>query len=521
MQKLSKGENGNNMKFNFAKFKKTNNIYLPAAILIGILIVVNFLSYQIFYRLDLTENKDYSISPATKNIAANVDDVINIKAYFSSELPSQLVNLRQEVSDILEEYANYSKGKIKVEFIDPKQNSDTEQQVGALGIPQLQFNVLEKDKYQVVTGYLGMQIKYGDKSEVIQVIDSTKNLEYQVTTAIKKLTSKTQPVVAFWQNNGAVDPTKEMTEAYKSLSAIYDLRTVDFAKDKKIDDAINTLIIAGPTEKFTDGELKAIDAFVMRGGSLLVMAEGVKISDSFTADKNDLGLNKILEKYGVKLNNDLVLDISSGIATFTQGYIRFALSYPMWPKVVKEGFDQNNAAVAKLESLILPWASSLNILDDKKDGLNISYLAKTTNSAWLETDSFNLNPQTITKPASTSQYDLALFLSGNFSSAFGQSSTAPARLAVVGNSNFIKDSFLQSSPDNLLFFQNLVDSLTLDQDLINIRSKGITDRPLKEISDGTKMFIRYANIFSLTILVIAFGVIRYFLRRRSTSSDKK
>ena len=105
---------------NFNKlFNKTNSTAL-IIIVIGILAVVNFFSYNIFYRLDLTQNKDYSISKASKKTVADLKDIVNIKAYFSANLPTQYINLRQEVGDILEEYANYSGGKVKVEFIDPE-----------------------------------------------------------------------------------------------------------------------------------------------------------------------------------------------------------------------------------------------------------------------------------------------------------------------------------------------------------------------------------------------------------------
>src|SRR5271169_1628798 len=128
------------MSLNKNLLNKTN-LGISAVIVIGILAVINFFSYSIFYRWDLTQNKDYSISSISKNTVANLDDVVNIKAYFSENLPSQYLNLRQEVGDILDEYSSYSKGKIKVEFIDPKDDPDTQSALEAAGIPQLQFNV--------------------------------------------------------------------------------------------------------------------------------------------------------------------------------------------------------------------------------------------------------------------------------------------------------------------------------------------------------------------------------------------
>ncbi len=104
------------MNLNKKSIVKANSA-LTILIVIGILAVINFFSYQLFYRFDLTQNKDYSISKASKEMVKGLDDIVNIKVYFSKNLPTQYINLPQEVGDLLDEYANYSGGKIKTEFI--------------------------------------------------------------------------------------------------------------------------------------------------------------------------------------------------------------------------------------------------------------------------------------------------------------------------------------------------------------------------------------------------------------------
>lgn len=505
------------MKFKInKKFLNKANLGLTVVIVIGILAVLNFFSYQIFYRWDLTANKDYSISKASKKTSEDLDDVVNIRAYFTENLPSQYINLRQEVRDILDEYANYSGGKVRVEFIDPKDNEELQRELYLSGIPELQFNVLEKDKYQVVKGYLGMVIQYGDKKEAIPVVQSTENLEYQITLAIKKVTNKVDAKVGLVTSNKTASLDSDISEAHKKLAELYQVREIDLKKEKNIDKEIKTLIIIGPTEKFEENELKMLDRFLMQGGSLLFLVDGVKIEEGLRAQANEVGLDKLLESYGIKLSHDLIADIYSGVASFSQGFVTFSTNYPLWPKVVKEGFDQNNAAVAKLESLVLPWASSVEILSDKIDKENqVWHLAKTTNKASRQTDSYDLNPEgNFFSGSQRGQYDLAAAIFGKFKSAYEQDLNGKGRLIVVGDSDFIKDRFTRGIPDNLLFFQNLVDSLSLDEDLINIRSKGVSERPIKEIGDTAKMAIRYGNIFGLTVIVVAFGLVRYFMRKR-------
>lgn len=497
------------------------NGVLLMAIVIGILVVLNFFSYQIFYRWDLTANKDYSISRASKQSVNQLDDLVIIKGYFSQELPSQYLGLRQEVGDILDEYQNYANGKIRVEFIDPKDNKELEQELQIKGIPQLQFNVLEKDKYQVVNGYLGILVQYGDKSEAIPVIQDTSNLEYQITSIIKKLTAEEMPLIGFATGNGALDPDKEISRAHEELSKIYRVESFDLSSGD-IPAEVNTLIIAGPKEEFKEEQLKAIDAFLMRGGSILFLLDGVRVEKNLSAQKNDIGLDKLLADYGLKLNHDLVLDVVSGTASFNQGFITFTINYPFWPKITATGFDRDNAAVAKLESLILPWPSSIEVIGDKiAAGNKVSYLVKTSDKSWLESDNFNLNPQ---QPSGASgvmgQHNLAVSIFGKFNSAYGQGSTDQGRLILVSDSDFVVDNFLTGPGDNLVFFQNLVDSLSLDEELINIRSKGISDRPIKELAAGSKALVRYLNIFGLTVVVVGLGLIRYFLRRKSRFSDE-
>src|SRR3989344_8692869 len=178
-------------------FKRQYTLSTQIIIVIGIIAALNFLSYQIFTRFDLTQGKIYSLSDISKATAANLNDIVNIKAYFSAELPPQFMNVRQETKDILAEYQNYAPQKLRVEFIDPKDNLELQQKLQILGIPQLQFNILENEKYQVINGFLAIVVSFGDKQQAIPVVSDTKNLEYQLTSAIKKVTADAFPELAF------------------------------------------------------------------------------------------------------------------------------------------------------------------------------------------------------------------------------------------------------------------------------------------------------------------------------------
>ena len=508
--------------------KKLKNILQKADlgmsifIVVGIVIVINFFSYQFFLRLDLTENKDYTISEASKKSLKELDDIVNIKVYFSKYLPSELTNLPQDVEDILEEYNVYSNGNVRYEFVDPDSLENPDRELAMMGIPIIQFNIIEKDKKQLVKGFLGISIQHGDRSEVLPVVEYTNNLEYQLTMAIKKVATEDMPVVGILTSNKTLNIDKEIGVAYQELKRLYDVQSVDLSsEDSEIASDINTLIILGPKEEFSEEQMKKIDNFLISGKSLLVLLDGIDVADGLIPSENISNLHNFLENYGVRVNKNLVLDSSAGRAQFSAGFFTFSSSYPLWPKVEPEGFDKNNAAVAKLETLLLPWVSSLDVIDEKiSDENKISYLVKSTYESWIQDGKANLDPQQQFVPTGDQgEKNLAVSVFGKFRSAYGDQETDSGRLIVVGDSDFMTDGFLRQSADNLTFFQNIVDSLSLDEDLINIRSKGVTSRPIKKMDSTMIALIRYFNIFGMTILVVIFGMLRYFLRRRGKFAD--
>jgi gliding-associated putative ABC transporter substrate-binding component GldG len=485
-------------------FKKSNN-YLTILIIIAILACINLVSYKLSFRIDMSENNDFSISKASKEAIKDLDDIVNIKVYFSDDLPARFITLKQEIGDILSEYENYSNKKIKVNYLDP--NEMEERDLYMLGIPALQFNVLEKDKYQVVKGYLGMSIEYGNKKEVISVVESTESFEYRLTLAIKKVISEEMASIAFY-----AEEKGEYSVILEELKKIYSVSEPDLKSENDSFEFIDVLILADIKEDLGEEVLKKIDEFVVNGGKLMLISDGVVIEQGLIPSANQPDLYGLLENYGIKINNDLVLDERSGIASFSTGFFNVSINYPFWPKIEKSGFNQNISAVSGLETIILPWVSSLN----KVEGKNIimTDLVNSSSKSWKEKDNFDLNPQ---RQFSSSSYEssvLAALYEGEFKSIYGAEESDKGEIIVVADSEFPRDNFINQSPDNLIFFQNLVDSLGLDEDLIKIRSKGISERPIKELDDSWKTTIRYLNVFGITILVIVFGVTRYFIRRR-------
>ena len=158
-------------------------------IVTGILIAVNVIAQRFFFRLDLTEDRRYSIAPATRAVLEGMDDVVNIDTYFSRNLPPYLINLRRQVEDTLDEYRAYSGGMLHVEFKEPGGDPFTLEKLRTLGIPQVQLEILEKDQFRMTNVYLGIALLYGGRKEVIPVVQDTSRLEYELTGALVRLMS--------------------------------------------------------------------------------------------------------------------------------------------------------------------------------------------------------------------------------------------------------------------------------------------------------------------------------------------
>jgi ABC-2 type transport system permease protein len=526
------------------KVKYSTNLILLVIIMFAILVVINFIASKKFARLDLTQKKEFTISESTKEILRNLDDIVTIKAYFSKELPSYLINLNGQVKDILSEYKAYAKGNLNVSFIDPGDDEKLQNELRFMGIPQVQLQVVNKDKAEVMKAYLGMAVMYGDKKQAIPVVQSTDTLEYDLTSAVVKVTNPEEKGIAFLKGHDEKDLEKDFSELKKELEKQYTVTSQETKKGIKIPPNIKTLIVAGPKKPLTDRDKYEIDQFIMNGGKVIFMLDAISREESaLQANPLSTNLEDLLVNYGVRTNQDLVLDRSNANASFSSGYITYSLPYPFWVKIIKQFMSSDNPIVSSLESLVFPWTSSIDVLQDKIEGINVTELAKSSTYGWNVTGNFDLNPQQQFQKSADAQkqYDLAVILSGKFKSFFaGKNIPAPevdpnekdaqkppddskretlaeckdpTQIIVIGNSDFPTTPFIRQFQGNAIFFLNMIDWLTLGDKLINIRSRGIVERPLKETTDKEKATIKNLNIYGVSFLVILFGIFKYLMRK--------
>ena len=526
----------------------TNTLAL-AIVLFVILVIINGLSKKAFKRLDLTESKRYTISKSTKKLLGQLDDIVRVEAYFS-EAPDQVKLIKDEVKDMLDEYDAFASGNLQIEFINPTEDDDLKQKLRMKGIPEIQVQVREKDKIEVRNAYMGLAIVYGDKQEVIPVIQKTTTLEYDLTSAILKTTRKEAKTVGFLEGHDEVDIYGQGFENLRrELGKQYTLRKIDVSQGSSIEGDVSTLIVAGPQSPLQANEKYEIDQFLMNGGKIVFLVDAVKMAPgSIQASPLSTGLTDLLSHYGIQLGNNLVQDISHDNLTYSQGgFMTITRPYPFFIKVLKsyqystgstsEGFPADSVATSGLDSLVLPWSTSLSVV--AKEGISTTIMAKTSNQAWTAQAPYNLDPTRMFTPPSSvkNSYPVAVLLAGEFTSFYagkeipsasngdGEEDTEnknkdrktvekspPTQIVVVGTSQFLR----QPRVDGLTFFQNSIDYITLGSSLIGIRSKQISDRSFKtDPSTFARLTIKVLCIGAIPLLVALFGLFRFFSRMRA------
>lgn len=518
-------------------------------LIFGILVLVNFLSSRRFVRFDLTEDKRYTVSKATKDVIRNLDDIVTITTYFSSE-PARVAQIHRGIRDVLDEYKAYSK-RLQIDYVDPIDLDDGEkQELRFKGIQEVQINVPGKDKLEIANVFMAISVGYSGKEEVLPIVQSTTNLEYELTSSIVKVTTKEAKTVGFLTGHDEYDinaqdqRNQQLRQLLdKNAQGQYNITPVDLQTGEPVDASVTTLIVAGPKQVLTEREKYEIDQFIMRGGRAIFLIDPITMqARTLQGAPLATGLNDMLEHYGVKLGNNLVGDrrfhdtvqLQQGNMTFIQPYIYFV-------KVIKPNFSKEHAITNQLEELTLPWTSSVEILT--KEGITGTALAKTSEFGQSFQGAYNLMPGNPIPPTDAQAYSVAASLEGKFKSFYADkeipstetpattddendsdtsdqtentddrttiTESAETQIIVVGTAQFLP----QLNRNSLDFFLNCIDWLTLGDTLIGIRSHTITDRPLVETSELAKNSIKYICTIGISLLVILFGLIRYLIKGR-------
>jgi ABC-type uncharacterized transport system involved in gliding motility auxiliary subunit len=506
-----------------------------AAVLV-ILVAINLLGGFFKARSDLTQNKLYTLSAGTRKILDKLDTPVEIRFYFSKDNASVPVPLRtyaQQVEDLLAEYQQYSRGKIKVVKFDPKPDSDAEDSANLDGIEGQNLNLTDKI-------YLGAAISSLDSKTTIPYLspDRENLLEYDLSRAISSVANPKKSVIGVMsalpvmgreaqpmmmrQRQQSMEPWIFLTE----LKENYAVREIPLTA-ATIDDDVSVLVVVHP-DGISDQAQFAIDQFLLRGGKMVALLDPYSFVEARMAGpyggagKYSSTLSKLLPAWGIQFSDTKAV-ADPLFATQIQRENE-QQSDPTILSVTSDGINKEDALGAAINDLLLPFAGAFT--GKPAEGLKEDILVKSSAQAGLiDTSLLEAGGDQVrrTLKADHISYPIAIRLSGKFKTAFPQGappqskdqteaspSPTPAAGAspsprpkaealkeakadgvvlLIGDSDFAYDQIagraqqvmtqtvFVPSNGNLNFIQSSIEQLAGDSNLIGIRSRSSGNRP--------------------------------------------
>ncbi len=513
--------------------------------IIGSLILLNILGQRYFGRLDLTRDRQFTLSSATVDTLRELDDPLTVRAYFTKDLPAPFSTNARYVRDLLEEYYNAADGNLSYEIIDPmaeeteedkekkkdvrqdifgravREPTSVERELGGLGITPVQVRVNEGDNLEVKRAYMGISLSHGGEREAIPVVQDTAGLEYDLTTLIRKLAREDRPKVALLTGHDMPDTRSELGRALGLLSQLYDVSMLNMSETAAVPEETDVVLVVSPRTPLSEDELRAIDSFVVNGGSLAAFVDAVNPDlQTMQSTEADHGMSALLETYGVRIDPGLVLDAESATISVArqQGFMRIQqpVRYPFLPQ--PEALDSDHPLTRGIASVVFPFMSPLAIVTGAGAGVAVDAqtLVRSSAKSWVHEPPYDLSPfrrWTTADVGQQGERTLIAALSGVLPSHYGvtpDGEAAESRVVVAGGGMFIADQFFAQGNEALLL--NILDWLVRDDALLAVRSRGLKAAPLDEVSDASRTLIKYGNIIGVPLFLVLYGLFRW--RRR-------
>ncbi len=491
-----------------------------------LLIAINFIIGTWRLRVDLTDEKAYTLSEGTKKILSKLDTPVKIRFYFSrgEETPVFFKNYAQRVEDLLSEFKQASKGKITIEKYDPQPDTDAEDAANADGIDPQPLTPTASIRF-------GLCISCLDQKVAIPYLapERERLLEYDIARAISRVVNPDRPVIGimsalpiFGQPTSQFMPRAGQNQEpwlfVSELQRDFTVRKVEMDIDK-IDDDIKTLVVVHP-KNISEKTQFAIDQFILKGGKLIVCIDPVCVMDSQANPMTGGGqpsstLDKLLKAWGLDIDGSKVI-------------VDMQCKSPRWdPKIAhlitalsRPNMKQDEVFFAQLDNLLFPFAGALT--GTPVEGLKMDVLLKSSTDSQL-VDGFmaRLSTEQVAKEFKPSgkEHNIAVRLTGKFKTAFPDGKPEDSKnednekKSEKKDENFLKEGSKENTvyifadadwlhdifsvnvqqifgqkiiiphSGNLSLVQNLVEMLSGDENLINARSRATMNRPFTRIRD--------------------------------------
>ena len=510
-------------------------------------IMALLVSQRIWFRLDLTGSKAYTISKVSRNLYSEIPDQVRITYYLSDRLKT-VHPMPGEIEDMLREYAAHSKGKIQVTVRDPAR-AGLARVIEELGLEPRQIQTVEQDQASLATVYTGITIEYLDKMEVLPWIISTNTLEYDLTSRIRSMIRDNERRIGILCGDSFRQWYQDFWYLDQTLaSAGYRVRLL-YPGDE-IPDTLPAIFVLGGVEDLDDWALYRIDRYIQQGGKALFALKGIFVDTSGGIEarrQEDKGLLDMVASYGVIIRPELALDrsaLSLQYQTRTPtGALQYRITrYPHWIGVLGENGNPDHPVSAGFDGLDLFWPSPLELHPVQQ--VEAVPLFTSTAEAWSMRETFYTNPDItylfeMEAAQTRGTKILGASLSGVFPGFFRGAPkpvregsdeelpdmptvASPSRLIVVGDTDFASNLINASGASyNLDFLLHAADWLCNDDDIIGIRNREPQAGRLDRIIDPEKrsaamLFSQIVNVFLVPLLVVTTGL-GLAWRRRSRS----
>ena len=485
---------------------RKNSILPYILIVAGILVLLNILAARYFVRLDFTEDNRYTLSDATKDILAGLNEPVTVTAYFSEGLPPNIDNTRREFKELLSEYATRSRGNVVYEFVNPNEDDQTQQQAMQNGISPVVINVREKDQAVQKRAFLGAVLRYGEKKEVIPFVQPGSAMEYSLSSGIRKLTADEKNLVGFIQGHG--EPTLTMMpQAAEALNVLNQAEGVNLT-DSTYLPKYKTLVLIAPSDSMPEEHLDMLEDYLAGGGNMVVALNRVDGDlNQGMGQVINTGVESWLSEKGIEVEPNFIVDANCGSVSVVQqqGVFSFTsqISFPYLP--IFNSFT-DHPVTSGLETVVMQFASPINFVGDTSlnyQPLVLSSEKSATQNAPLY---FNIQREWTDSDFPQESITAAAVLQGKIA---GESDS---KLIVIGDGDFAVNGQGQQAqqlqPDNVNLLVNAVDWLSDDTGLIELRTRGVTSRMLEQVEDGKKNFLKWLNVLLPVLLILIYGLIR-------------
>lgn len=564
--------------------------WLQLLVVVAIIVVINILSSYVFTRFDLTNEKRYTLSKETRELLKKTDDILYFRVFLEGEFPAGFKRLRKETQELLDEFRAYNKN-ISYEFINPsssenqKERNDTYQILMQQGLSPTNLQVKTKNGMEQQVIFPGALVTYRNKEVAIDLLDaqmnvppeavlnnSVNNLEYKLANAIRKITQMKKPVVAFIEGHGELDDqdTYDLTQSLKEdyivdrveinakLNALVNRVLIDsIHMEWEITPKYAAIIIAQPDSMFSGKDRFIIDQYLMYGGKILWFVDPVfasmdstQYSGSTVAIEKNLDLQSQLFTYGVRLNKNLIMDLSAASIPVRTGQMgnQPQIEFFPWYYFPVVTPISKHPIVKNLNAIKTQFVSSIDTLSIK--GVKKTILLSTSPYSRIEDIPAMISLSILSQEPDPRQYTtppqaIAVLLEGRFLSDFRNrippeiindrgigfiEESKPTAMLVVSDGDLIRnqfhipqgyplplgyDQYTRETFGNKDFVLNALNYLTEGPGLISVRSRETKLRMLDRSKiNENKLQWQLLNVLAPLIVIILAGIAIVFIRKR-------